>query len=35
MLAGINIGDCDTDGLNELKACEILSGTGSEFIYKY
>ena len=35
MLSGMNIGDCDTDGLNELKACEILSGTGSEFIYKY
>ncbi len=35
MLSGINIGDCDSDGLNELKACEILSGTGSEFIYKY
>jgi hypothetical protein len=35
MLAGMNIGDFDTDGLNELKACEILSGTGSEFIFKY
>ena len=35
MLAGMNIGDCDSDGLNEIKACEILSGTGSEFIYKY
>ena len=35
MLAGMNVGDCDSDGLNELKACEILSGTGSEFIYKY
>jgi hypothetical protein len=35
MLAGMNVGDFDSDGLNELKACEILSGTGSEFIYKY
>lgn len=35
MLAGLNIGDYDTDGVNEMKACEILSGTGSEFIYKY
>ncbi|HVQ00531.1 MAG TPA: hypothetical protein VMT57_03355 [Candidatus Thermoplasmatota archaeon] len=34
-LAGMNIGDCDTDGKNELKGCEILSGTGSEFIWKY
>jgi hypothetical protein len=31
----MNVGDFDSDGLNELKACEILSGTGSEFIYKY
>jgi hypothetical protein len=35
MLAGMNIGDCDSDGRNELKGCEILSGTGSEFIWKY
>jgi hypothetical protein len=35
MLAGMNICDFDTDGRNELKACEILSGTGSEFIWKY
>ncbi|DAC72829.1 MAG TPA: hypothetical protein DSN98_03350 [Thermoplasmata archaeon] len=35
MLAGMNIGDFDTDGSNELKACEIISGTGSEFIWKY
>jgi len=35
MLAGLNIGDCDTDGLNEIKGCEILGGTGSEFIWKY
>jgi hypothetical protein len=35
MLAGLTIGDYDTDGVNEMKACEILSGTGSEFIYKY
>jgi len=34
-LAGMNIGDFDTDGKNELKGCEILSGTGSEFIWKY
>jgi hypothetical protein len=35
MLAGMNIGDFDSDGKNELKGCEILSGTGSEFIWKY
>jgi hypothetical protein len=35
MLAGMNIGDFDSDGRNELKGCEILSGTGSEFIWKY
>lgn len=35
MLAGLNIGDCDTDGKNEVKGCEILGGTGSEFIWKY
>jgi hypothetical protein len=35
MLAGMNVGDCDNDGKNELKGCEILSGTGSEFIWKY
>jgi hypothetical protein len=35
MLAGMNICDFDTDGQNELKACEIMSGTGSEFIWKY
>jgi len=35
MLAGLNIGDCDTDGYNEIKGCEILGGTGSEFIWKY
>jgi hypothetical protein len=35
MLAGMNIYDFDTDGLNELKACEIMGGTGSEFIWKY
>jgi hypothetical protein len=36
MLAGMNIGDFDTDGVNELKACEILSPpNGNEFIYKY
>jgi hypothetical protein len=35
ILAGMNIGDFDTDGKNELKGCEILSGTGSEFIWKY
>jgi hypothetical protein len=34
MLAGLNIGDCDTDGKNEIKGCEILGGTGSEFIWK-
>ncbi len=35
MLAGLNIGDCDSDGLNEIKGCEILGGTGTEFIWKY
>jgi hypothetical protein len=32
--AGMNIGDFDTDGENELKACEILSSTGYEYIFK-
>jgi hypothetical protein len=35
MLAGLIIGDCDSDGRNEVKGCEILGGTGSEFIWKY
>ncbi len=35
MLAGLNIGDTDTDGLNEIKGCEILGGTGTEFIWQY
>ncbi len=35
MLAGLNIGDCDSDGQNEIKGCEILGGTGTEFIWKY
>jgi len=35
MLAGMNICDFDTDKQNELKACEILGGTGSEFIWKH
>jgi hypothetical protein len=35
MLAGLIIGDCDNDGNNEIKGCEILGGTGSEFIWKY
>ncbi len=35
MLAGMNICDFDTDGFNELKACEIISGSGTEFIWKY
>jgi hypothetical protein len=34
MLAGLIIGDCDSDGRNEVKGCEILGGTGSEFIWK-
>ncbi|HVQ01804.1 MAG TPA: FG-GAP-like repeat-containing protein [Candidatus Thermoplasmatota archaeon] len=34
MEAGMNIGDFDTDGLNELKACEIIYG-GKEYIWKY
>lgn len=35
MLAGLNIGDADSDGLNEVKGCEILGGTGTEFIWQY
>jgi hypothetical protein len=35
MLAGMNICDFDTDGANELKACEIIDGSGTEFIWKY
>jgi hypothetical protein len=35
MLAGLIIGDCDSDGRNEVKGCEILGGTGTEFIWKY
>jgi hypothetical protein len=35
MLAGMIIGDTDTDGQNEVKGCEILSGTGTEFIWKH
>jgi hypothetical protein len=35
MLAGMNICDFDTDGLNELKACEIIDGSGTEFIWEY
>ncbi len=35
MEAGMNVGDFDTDGLNELKACEIISSTGYEYIWKY
>jgi hypothetical protein len=35
MLAGMNICDFDTDGFNELKACEIMDGGGTEFIWKY
>jgi len=35
MLAGMNVGDFDTDGKNEVKACEIIIGTGTEFIWKF
>jgi hypothetical protein len=35
MEAGMNVGDFDSDGLNELKACEIISSTGYEYIWKY
>jgi hypothetical protein len=36
VLSGVNIGDCDTDALNELKACDILGfGLGKEWIFKY
>jgi hypothetical protein len=31
----MNICDFDTDGFNELKACEIMDGGGTEFIWKY
>jgi len=34
MEAGMNIGDFDSDGVNELKACEIIYG-GTEYIWKY
>jgi hypothetical protein len=34
MEAGMNIGDFDTDGLNELKGAEIIYG-GTEWIWKY
>ena len=35
MLAGVVVGDFDSDGLNEVKACDILSGIGKEWIEKY
>jgi subtilase family serine protease len=36
VLSGVIIGDCDTDGLNELKACDIVGyGPGREWIFKY
>ena len=36
LLSGVNIGDCNTDGLNELKACDILNlGPGKEWIFRY
>jgi hypothetical protein len=33
-LAGMNIGDTDSDGLNEVKGCEIIYG-GYEYIWKF
>ena len=35
MLAGVNIEDFDTDGLNEVKACDIIDGPGKEWIIKH
>ncbi len=36
LLAGVVIGDMDNDGLNELKACDIIGlGPGKEWIMKY
>ncbi|MCD6223088.1 MAG: VCBS repeat-containing protein, partial [Thermoplasmata archaeon] len=35
MLAGVNVGDFDTDGYNEVKACDILSNVGKEWIFDY
>jgi peptide/nickel transport system substrate-binding protein len=36
LLSGLNIGDCDTDGWNELKACDILGvGPGKQWIFKH
>ena len=34
-LAGTIIADCDTDGLNEVKANDILSSPGNEWIIEY
>jgi len=31
----MNVCDFDSDGQNEVKACEILSATGYEYIWKY
>ena len=35
LLSGVVIGDCDSDGLNEVKACDIIEGPGKEWIFKY
>jgi hypothetical protein len=35
MLAGVNIEDFDTDGWNEVKACDIIEGPGTEWIIKH
>ena len=36
LLAGTIVGDCDSDGLNEIKACDIIGlGPGKEWIFKY
>jgi len=35
MLAGVNIEDFDSDGLFEVKACDIIDGPGIEWIIKY
>ena len=35
MLSSVLTGDFDTDGYNEVKACDILSGIGKEWIFDY
>jgi len=35
LLAGSIIGDMDSDGFNEIKACSIITGPGKEWIFDY